>query len=175
MDQKIPEEKNGIYFHYVTAESKYLKKMILDTISYVWVVTHYPVRYADCWWKGTTQISEHGKARHLLIRGMNFDIQFETKDFLECCDEFSNHGIELFQMRKPVPNSLDYHQLDILNTWIILRQNGVELGIEFPFLHDYGLIWSPIQENVTRLLEDEDILKLAIPRDKWPHFFEQEK
>jgi hypothetical protein len=134
---------------------------ILDpAIPYVWIRHHMPKRRIE-WWKTQARLSESGSLYDLEVRCMDFDIQLSTARFLELLPEFEAHGMELFQMTRPVANALTLDGKEDAIKDRILVQNGLHLAFYLPHAVEIARLASPHREVLETALQKPKVRELV--------------
>lgn len=82
-----------------------------------------------------------------------------TEKFLALLPEFEEHGIDLFQMSKRVPNTLRFRTDIAMNP--ILIQNGLFLTFTLPHANEVAQLSSPSKSYLENLLKVPAIRDLA--------------
>jgi hypothetical protein len=92
---------------------------------------------------------------------MEFDLQLQTARFLELLPEFEEHGMELFQMVRRVPDTLTLYGVadDVVDR--ILLQNGLHLRFYLPHAVECAELASPDREVLERALERPEVRAIA--------------
>lgn len=126
--------------------------VVLDqSVSYVWVVGHYPGSYVH-WWNAAVPLSETGPNRTVLVRDLRFDLLMSTEKFLQYEPEFRHSGIRLVQLDRRVPGTLTFPHILDERRYQILRVNGMHLGFDLPHAGEYASVSSPSLSTLERLL-----------------------
>lgn len=130
-------------------------------IPWVWVVRHAPKRELG-WWRAPMPLSASGRAHDVTVRSVEFDLLLPTSRFLELLPEFLDHGITLFQMSRPVPETLSLMRLPDEVIDRVLVQNGLHLGFHLPHAVETAQFRAPQRETLERLLTIPEIAALAL-------------
>ena len=129
-------------------------------VPWVWIRRHQPKRYLQ-WWSTPIALSESGLPKEVCLRSLEFDLQFPTHRFLELLPEFSDHGIVLFQMSRPVPDTLSLDRIPDDAIDRVLVQNGLHLAFYLPHAFESAQFRSPNREVIERLVEVPQIKDLV--------------
>ena len=113
------------------------------------------------WWTTPVCLSKSGGAVDIEVGGLAFDVQLSTKRFLELLPEFNEHGLELYQMTRRIPNTLTLDCLPTENVNEVLIQNGLHLKFDLPHAGECAMLASPHREVLERVLLKPEIGKLA--------------
>ena len=154
-------ERNGMFSFMLRSCTCGILAHILDpTVPFVWVRRHTPKRYMQ-WWSTQTRLSEAGALHDVEVRSMEFDLQLRTPRFIELLPEFEDHGIELFQMARRVPDTLTLDGIvdDVVNR--VLIQNGMHLRFYLPHAVECAQLASPHREVLERALQRPEIKEIA--------------
>lgn len=89
-----------------------------------------------------------------------FDIQTTTEDFLPLLPEFEDHGLDLFQMSRRVPNTLLFNIYDESMNRILLN-NGLFLKFILPHAGEVAQLCSPNREYLESLLKNPALYDAA--------------
>jgi hypothetical protein len=128
----------------------------------VWVTNHWPHRVIQ-WWETSVPLTKADQPRRLRVRGLSYDLQMNREDFLAVLPEFEEFGINLYQMTRPVPDTLRVEQLAENVRRRVLIQNGAVTHFQLPHAGEVAVFWSMARATVERALEHPDIRSLAIP------------
>jgi len=140
--------------------SSILAQILDPEVPFVWIRRHIPNYYVQ-WWNTRVRLSKKGMLHEAEVRSMEFELQLPTARFLELLPEFEDHGIELFQMTRRVPDSLTLNRLtgDALNR--VLIQNGLHLSFYLPHAVEMAQLESPHREILERVLQKPKVRKFA--------------
>ncbi len=92
---------------------------------------------------------------------MEFDVQLPTSRFLDLLPEFEDHGIDLFQMTRRVPDTLTLHGVANATVDRVLIQNGLHLRFHLPHAVECAQLASPHREALERALQRPEVRELA--------------
>ena len=134
MEEKldIAADEDGMFSFYLHGcTCGILNELIDRTLPILWIRRHVPVAGIQ-WWKTTAPLSLSAIANGLEVRGMEYDLQLPTEKFLGLLPTFENHGVELYQMTKPVPDTLTLNRVPESSHCRILVENGMRMAFYLP-------------------------------------------
>jgi hypothetical protein len=155
-------EREGMFSVMLRPCTCAILEYILDpAIGYVWVRRHTPRRHLQ-WWKTQAPLSEAGTLHEVQVRGMEFDLQLPTARFLELLPEFWGHGLVLFQMTRPVPDTLMLDGIADSVVDRVLMQNGLHLRFYLPHAAELAQVGSPRREVLEKMLQRREVREMAM-------------
>lgn len=162
MNSCIPiTEQNGMFSFMLRSCTSGILAHVLDpAVPFVWIRRHSPQRYIQ-WWSTQTRVSESGTLHDIEVRSMEFDLQLRTSRFLELLPEFDDHGMDLFQMMRRVPDTLTLDGIAENAVARILIQNGLHLHFYLPHAVECAQLASPHREVLERVLQRPEVSKIA--------------
>ena len=92
---------------------------------------------------------------------MAFDLQFETKRFVDLLPEFEDHGMVVFQMDRKVSGSLFLDRIPDEAIDRVLIQNGLHLRFYLPHAMEVAVVGSPFREPLEKALHHPEVRRLA--------------
>jgi hypothetical protein len=92
---------------------------------------------------------------------MEFELQLPTARFLELLPEFEEHGMDLCQMTRRVPDTLTLHGVLDGAADRVLIQNGLHLCFYLPHAVECAQLRSPHREVLERALLRPEVRELA--------------
>lgn len=108
------------------------------SVPWVWILGHMPNR-AIRWWTSSvplnTNVSITGR-----IRGLTYDLQLPTAEFLCCVSDFDEHGLVLIQANREMPDTLDLSRLRDSQQDSVLIQNGAVMRMYLPHAIETAVI-----------------------------------
>jgi hypothetical protein len=134
---------------------------ILDpVVPFVWVRSHMPHSIVQ-WWHTQVALSPTGRSHDIEVRLLEFDLQLPTSRFLELLPEFENHGIDLLQMARRIPDTLTLHGVPDAAADRVLVQNGLHLRFYLPHAVESAQLASPHREVLENALKKTEVKELA--------------
>ena len=137
-------------------------------VEFVWIRRHIPEPYIR-WTRTPVVLSPKHRLHEVEIRFLEFDLQLSTQRFMDLLTEFEDHGIELFQMRSRVPDTLHLHKVSENAAASILIQNGLHVAFYLPHSHEYAQLRAPDRTTLERLLTIPQIKELAYAAEPPPN------
>jgi hypothetical protein len=92
---------------------------------------------------------------------MELDLQLPTARFLELLPKFEDHGMELVQMTRRVPDTLTLNGVPESAVARVLIQNRLRLRFYLPHAVECAQLASPDREVLEKALERPEVRKLA--------------
>jgi hypothetical protein len=120
------------------------------SVPWVWIRGHRPKRHI-AWWTARVPLSESEKSYSVSVRSLEFDLIFPTIQFLEVLPEFWDHGVALFQMSKPVPDTLTLDRIPDRSIDEVLIRNGLHLAFYLPHSYETAQFRSPDRRVIERI------------------------
>jgi hypothetical protein len=108
-----------------------LAHILEPSIPFVWIRRHLPHHYVH-WYRALLPLSTTGQPHEVEVRSLEFDIQLSTPRLIELLSEFEEHGIDLCQMTRRVPDTLTLHGVSDAMVSHILCQNGLHWRFVLP-------------------------------------------
>lgn len=113
------------------AVASVLAKFLMPKVPWVWILGHYSNESIQ-WWNTTIPLNTHGSSLTASVRGLSFDLQMPTTDFMSRAEDFDNHGLILIQSRHQMPDTLLLDRIPENQQNAILMNNGAILRIYLP-------------------------------------------
>lgn len=136
---------------------------ILDEqIPFVFLADHRPNRYLD-WHETNVQLRKDGESFDVEARMTTLDLQMPTKQFLSLLSEFADFGLNLMQLEKKMPDTLQPQYLKDKSRHRILRQNGLYLEFYLPHAGEYASVTTPHREVLERIKSNPIIASGKLP------------
>ena len=137
-----------------------LSQILDPAVPVVWIRRHMPRQRID-WWRTPVPLSGSAQAHEVEVRLLQFDIQLATSRFLELLPEFEEHGMELLQMARRVPDTLTLEGLSDAAADRVLLQNGLHVRFFLPHAVEYAQLSSPDRSVLERILKRPEMSALA--------------
>lgn len=137
-----------------------LPHIVDPTVPFVWIRRHMP-EPALRWWSTMVPLASTRPSYEIRVRSMEFDILFETHQFLDVLPEFEDQGIVLLQMSKPVPDTLTIDRIPENAIDRVLMENGLHLRFYLPHALECAELATPDREVLVRMLGCPEISGLA--------------
>jgi hypothetical protein len=137
-----------------------LRHALDPSVPWIWIRRHTPKRNLG-WWPTKLPLSERGAPCEVTARSLEFDLLLPTVRFLELLPEFHDHGVTLYQMVRPVPDTLSLDRVPPDAIDPVLVQNGLHLAFHLPHAIETAEFRSPHREVLAALLAVPEIRALA--------------
>ena len=155
---EVSEIEPGVFYTILEPCSVAVLPHVLapEPASIVWSVDHMPLE-ALVWTEMPVPLAADSPCERLRVRGVQYDFQMPTREFLDRVLPrlpLSN-GIVLFQLDRPVPDTLLYRRLAELprkHKHAILRRSGWRLTFELPHGGEYAEVTAAERAEVERIL-----------------------
>jgi hypothetical protein len=134
--QQAPQHED-LFVHAATVGS--LLRFLDSTVPWVWILGHVPNPTFE-WWESDVAVDRSGSRLKGLIRGLRYDLQLPTEEFLAVASAFEHCGIDLVQSHRKMPNTLDLHRVVEAHQSQVLRLNGAFLYIHLPHAVETALV-----------------------------------
>lgn len=144
-----------------TCDCSILAFLFDPKVPYIWVRNHMPNPTIE-WWKTLLPISMSDATRPVMVRSLIYDLQMETKQFLENLKEFIPFGIEAYQFNCPVPNTLTLNQIPVEKRTPILLNNGAQSSFFLPHACEQAQYWTSSRSAMVYALSHPQVVSLAI-------------
>ena len=118
-------------------------------VPFIWLLRHMPTTYVR-WDELRVPLNVNGAYMDGLVRGLNYDIQISTQEFLRIAPALEEHGLELVQSHKPMPNTLDISRLQGSSRHQVLRENGAVLVLGLPHAMETAVVTSYVSGYLSR-------------------------
>lgn len=128
-------------------------------IPWIWVRGHTPRRHLQ-WWHTKLPLAGEGTLHEVNVRSLQFDLLLPTKRFLDLLPEFQD-DLTLFQLARPVPDTLTLLGLPDRTVDRVLAQNGLHLAFHLPHAFETAQFRAPLHETLAALLNVPEIRALA--------------
>lgn len=102
-----------------------------ESVPWVWILGHSPNQCVR-WWKSAVPLNTDGAFFSGSVRGVSFDLQMPTRDFISRSIDFDDHGLVLIQSYQQMPDTLCLERIHEHQQNNILMQNGATLRIYLP-------------------------------------------
>jgi hypothetical protein len=122
----------------------------------VWLPNHAPNERLE-WWTTQVPISGHGEVLTAQIRNLQFDIQLPVARFREQLSALGDHGVELYLLERPVPNTLTLTEVPEADRGRILKDNGLIARFYLPHSHEVAWLATPARETLERWLDETQL------------------
>jgi hypothetical protein len=137
-----------------------LAHILHPSIPFIWVRRHFPHRCVQ-WCRARVPFSATGQPHDVEVRSLEFELLLPTERFLELLPEFEEHGMDLCQMTRRVPDTLTLHDVPDDAARRILIQNGLHLRFFLPHAVECAQLASPHREVLERALQRPELRELA--------------
>lgn len=128
-----------VYIHEATASK--LAAWIDPSIPWIWILEHCPNPHAQ-WWQDEVPLHTNGTRFTGLVRGLCFDLQLPTNEFISRAEQFDDHGLNLVQSRRQMPDTLCFGRIPESKHHRVLIQNGATMKIYLPHAGETALVQS---------------------------------
>ncbi len=132
---------------------------LLDpSVPFVWVVGHSPHRVLE-WWELDIPVARGERPRRLRVRSLWCELLLDTPEFAEVAEQFD--GVTVYQMARPVPDSLTVERLPEDRLYAILRQVGLSAHFHQPHSMEVAMYRTWDRAWMDRLLARGAVARLA--------------
>lgn len=135
-----------------------LRHLLDPMIPFVWIVGYQPNPRSE-WWHCRLPMSRSGRPAPVEVRGLRCDLLMPTSRFFERLDDFD--GLDLFQMRRSVPDTLVLEALEDHDRVRILVQNGLYASFSLPRPMECATFATVERSAMERALANETVRSLA--------------
>lgn len=136
-----------------------LRHVLNPEVPFIWLHRHVP-QTRNGWWRASVPLSSSGGSHEFEVRDLEFDAQMTTEKFLTLLPEIEDHGVDLLQMSKRIPNTLRFSVYDdAMNR--ILVQDGLFLKLILPHGNEVAALSSPDKSHLEKLLTLPSVRDLA--------------
>jgi hypothetical protein len=133
---------------------------LLDpAVPFVWVVGHSPNRVLQ-WWRLEMPILRGEQPRSFRVRSVWCELLMSTPEFAEVAEQFD--GATIYQMARPVPDTLTVERLPEERLYAILRQAGLSAHFYQPHSMEVAMYRTWDRTWLDRLLAREAISSLVL-------------
>ncbi len=154
---EIAEIEPGVFYSILEpCSAAVLPYVLAPDAAHVWLVDHSPDERL-LWTALPVPIKVDGPVERLLVRGVRYDLQMPTPEFLARIVPRlgAGCGLRLLQLDRPVPDSLRYHDIEKLPAkYAVLRQNGWRLSFDLPHGGEYAELTAPDRNTLEAILAD---------------------
>ena len=105
------------------------------------------------WWTADLPLSAKGSPIRVQARDVAFDLQLPVERFLELLPEFEEHGLDLYLMNRPVPNTLTLAGTEGEAQSRILLDNGLVGHFDLPHAGEVAVLSSPSSDTLSDWLQ----------------------
>ncbi len=132
---------------------------LLDpSVPFVWVVGHSPHRVLE-WWELDMPVARGERPRRLRVRSLWCELLLGTPEFAEVAGQFNRKTV--YQITRPVPNSLIVERLPEDRLYTILRQVGLSAHFHQPHSMEVAMYRTWDRAWMDWLLTRESVGRLA--------------
>ena len=136
-----------------------IAKLLDPSVPFVWVVGHSPHRRIE-WWQLDLPVSRGEQPRQLQVRDLWCELLVDTAEFIRIAGQFD--GATVFQMDRPVPNTLQVERLPEDRLYTILREVGLSAHFYQPHSMEVAMYRTWDGAWMDRVLAKDSIRKLVL-------------
>ena len=139
-----------------------LPYILNEKVPFVWLESHCPDNKYG-WWETPVPLRRGGQYFPLQVRQLRFDLLLSTKQFLKLLPEFTDAGMWLLQLERPLPATLIPISLKESAKYNVLVKNGLYLEFVLPHSGEYAQVVSPHRELLERIRTNSVIASGNLP------------
>jgi hypothetical protein len=134
-------------------------RLLDPSVPFVWVVGHSPHRVLG-WWELDLPINRGEHPKRVRVRSLWCELLMGTAEFVEVADQFD--GVTLYQMSRPVPDTLSVERLPAERLYQVLLHNGLLAHFHQPHSMEVAMYRGWDRAWVDTLLAREPIARLIL-------------
>ncbi len=139
-----------------TCDSSILRYLLSPLVRFVWIKDYQPNPYLE-WWRADVPLTKSEYSLDISVRSLRFDLLLEYPYFMDILGHFISQGLELYQLSKPVPDTLTMHGISRDNRMQILLENDVKTGFYLPHANEEATFWSNDREIIKYALSFKEV------------------
>jgi hypothetical protein len=132
--------------------AKILATFLPPTGLTVWIRGHRPEAVTR-WWKLDLPLSPKSGLLRVDARDLAFDLQFSVESFLEALPSLVGHGLDLYLLDRPVPDTLTLQAVDGEARYRVLTANGLVGHFDLPHAGEVAVLSSPSRQILSAWLD----------------------
>jgi hypothetical protein len=118
----------------------------------VWIRGHRPDPVIR-WWKVDLPLSPKSGLLRVDARDLAFDLQLSVESFSDALPRFEGHGLDLYLLDRPVPDTLTLESVDGEARYQVLRANGLLGHFDLPHAGEVAVLSSPSHQILSTWLD----------------------
>jgi hypothetical protein len=118
----------------------------------VWIRGHRPDPVTR-WWKVDLPLSPKSGEVRVDARDLAFDLQFSVEGFSEVLPSLEGHGLDLYLLDRPVPETLTLDRVDGEARYRVLTTNGLVGHFDLPHPGEVAVLTSPSRQILSTWLD----------------------
>jgi hypothetical protein len=160
VEQKLHTNADGSYTVMLGPCPTATAGQLLDpSVPFVWVVGHSPHRVLK-WWESDLPLARGEQPRRVRVRSLRCELLLGTAEFAEIAEQFD--GVTIYQMARPVPDTLTVERLPEERLYPILRQVGLAAHFHQPHSMEVAMYRTWDRAWIDSLLAREPIARLVL-------------